>query len=147
MSKLTKFLKYAVVYVLLAAVVMLWLDGGLLREYHSLNQSGQKTVGIVTMQTCNIHQTIEYRFVINNETFTGNDGNVDCDSLTVGHSIPVYYLPSEPKVNISEEPRGRFQNEYVFFIGGILMLLLGAAYTIAIWKWWLRRKKQMSVGS
>jgi len=142
MFRLISFLKNAVVYVLFAMVLMLLLDEKNVRDYYNLTHFGRQTSGVVTRQTCNVHMMLWYRFMVGSQAFTGGDFNEACHSLTAGQPISVYYLPQDPKMNISEDPLGRLENEYGFIILGTIMFSFLGAYWVRVAKRWLSRRRQ-----
>ncbi len=67
------------------------------------------------------HGTISYAYTVGGRSFQQRGSPQQLDGLSVGTSVPVYYLPAAPSVSILHEPRGEFWRV-------LLNVLLGSAF-------------------
>ena len=108
-------MRMTLAYVILAAAVSaLLLNAGRFFEYRELIASGTQVLGEVVQQDCQNHDSFVYRFEASGQSFQnrGLTGAIKpCSALRPGDRVNVYYLPREPSVSTSANPRDLLQNE------------------------------------
>lgn len=87
--------------------------------------------------------TFSYRFDLNGQKIDGfggdGYGNPSCDTLKQGDPVLIYYLSSQPEINVPGDPKKRLNNETI----SIMMpaLIFPALLVFAIYKWAERQKQ------
>jgi hypothetical protein len=102
---------------------------GPVTRYVELLMSGVETTGAVTDPTCINHSSFRYSFRVGDRAFAGAaayGAAKSCGLLTAGEPVIVFYLPSDPSINISGVPKKGPPNELKMF-GLAVLGLTGAA--------------------
>jgi hypothetical protein len=123
----------------------LWLVGALaiaipisqinLVQFYRLKEEGVRAKGMVTKLEPGNHQSVYYSFVLSGRIYSGigraGFGNPEFCCLTVGQSLIVYYLPSDPFVSCSGVPLELIRNELppIVLAGFFFPLFAMAVYT------------------
>jgi len=133
-------MKLIALYFALVAVLAVGLaQVGWVGRYFDLSRHGVETRGVVTKTTCSDHQTFRYRFEVAGRSFeaVGLEGtSKHCVALVPGDPVVVFYLPDDPSLNVSGNPRAHFLNEAVS-IGLAVVVLPG----FLVWAYARRRKR------
>jgi uncharacterized protein DUF3592 len=88
-----------------------------------LHLRGAHTVGTVLAKEPQNHLSIKYRFQVAATTYEGESGPWDLSVTNVGDSVPITYLPSDPKLSMAGEPNLRG-----WWFLPFVLLPLGAAF-------------------
>ena len=98
---------------------------GNVRSYAALKSEGAHAPGVITKLTCEIHQTFQYQFAVQAQTFTGSStSDSECGHLQVGAPVVVTYLPNDPKQNTARDAAALYYNE-VMSVGLVTLLVPG----------------------
>ena len=120
--------KLGILYLILATLIAFLLGHFNWLTYYRLSKYGVKTNAYVTKTTCENHQTFHYRFIVGEENFEGTglegSGNPSCDSLKIGAPVVIYYIPSNPQINVPGRPKARLANESIFILLAALIIPL-----------------------
>jgi hypothetical protein len=104
-------------YVAVGAVLGIIVGHFNIPLYWRMLNDGQVARAVVLRTACDNHGSVFYRFEVTGREYTGvgNAGfrTPDCDHLKPGDQIDVYYLPSDPDVNLPGEIRDRWDNELI----------------------------------
>jgi uncharacterized protein DUF3592 len=121
-------------YVVLAAVFGVVIGHFNLPTYWQLLRSGRSAHAVVRRTSCDNHASVFYRFEIQGREYKDSGGagygNADCDKLKPGDRIVVYYLPSNPDVNVPGEIKERWNNELAFLGLVVTIMPLIVVYRI-----------------
>lgn len=138
-------MKWFIAYVALATSIAIGLvSAGPYSKYHELSSRGVETSGSIIETSCANHQTFSFRFEALGKSYSrsGASGMAKpCSELTIGDQVQVFYLPSDPTLNISGNPKYLLRNEHVS-IG--LVALLGPAFISGVLAWRNRRNARQS---
>ena len=114
--------------------------------YVRLMTGGTAANAIVTTTACTNSMTFSYRFNVGEKSFTGSGGdgygNPPCTSLKSGDSAIIYYLESDPGMNVPGDPAARLISEFsaialvAFFVPILMLFVLFTAI-----KLWQKQKK------
>ena len=133
-------MRTALLYIVLAAVVAAVLAYvGPLSLYRKLHSQGVPVQGAVTRPDCKNHNNFWYHFETGGGSFEGRgqDGAPkSCQALVRGDGVQIYYLPSDPKVNMSGNPGAALRNELTSIVAAAVILP-----AIAVWSYIRRRRK------
>jgi hypothetical protein len=116
-------------------------NAGPFLKYKSLERDGLQTTGVVVRPDCDNHNTFRYRFNALGKDYeaSGTAGvSTNCRTLLAGDRVDVRYLPRDPDVNMSGDPRAALSNE-VASIG--LAAVLMPAFVIFVVSLRLRNRK------
>jgi hypothetical protein len=136
-------IKYLLLYLALAIAIAFFLGNLNWMTYYRLSKNGIGTKAIVTKTNCSNHMTFSYRFDLNGQKIDGfggdGYGNPSCDTLKQGDPVLIYYLSSQPEINVPGDPKKRLNNETI----SIMMpaLIFPALLVFAIYKWAERQKQ------
>jgi hypothetical protein len=117
----------AAYYVLLVAAFWLALShlGGT-EKYAQLARDGVPAEAVVVRPDCANHATFVYRFEVGGRDFESRDhsssGGRKCDSLRVGEIVGVFYLPTDPSVNMVGNPQNALRSERAFVLVASLVM-------------------------
>ena len=137
--------KYLLLYLALAIAIVLFIGSINWMTYYRLSKQGIGTKAVVTKTNCSNHMTFSYRFDFNGQSIGGSGGdgygNPSCDTLRQGDPVLVYYLSSQPEINVPGDPKKRLTNETISIAGAALTLpvLLVFAINKAMNKWTKKR--------
>jgi len=136
-------IKYLVLYLTLAIAIALFLGSINWMTYYQLSKNGIGTKAVVMKTNCSNHMTFSYRFDFNGqsiESFGGDGyGNPSCDTLKPGDPVLIYYLPSQPEINVSGDPKERLNNETISI--AMAALIFPALLVFAINRWAKKQKQ------
>jgi len=99
------------------------------RWYYELKQSGQSTVGRVTLTEPNNHQAVHYAFQVGEKMYSGVENG---HSFSPGDEVRVTYLPRDPSISCLTDPAVQFRAQLSFLV--VLALLIAFATAIALWR-------------
>jgi len=139
----SRLIKYLLLYLALAIGIVLFLGSINWMTYYRLSNHGIWTKAIVTKTDCSNHMTFSYRFDFNGQGIDGfggdGYGNPSCDTLKQGDSLLIYYLSSQPEINVPGDPKERLNNETISI--AMAALIFPALLVFAINKWTKKQKQ------
>lgn len=138
---------YFISYYIISVVLVFTLFGSIKwLTYVKLMVNGTAVNGFVTETSCANSMTFSYRFNVGEKNFVGKGGdgygNQPCSSLKPGDGATVFYLASDPQLNIPGDPAARLISEFsaialvAFFVPILLLLIL-----FSVFKLWRNREK------
>lgn len=96
---------------------------------------GRVAPGAVVQPDCNNHGTVSYRYVLDGQAYEGKGlwrGGGDCDAVTAGQPVQVWYRPEAPSESQLEAPAESLDSHRETALVGALLLpavLLGAFFS------------------
>jgi len=136
-------IKYLLLYLALAIAIILFIGSINWMTYYRLSKQGIGTRAVVTKTNCSNHMTFSYRFDFNGKSIYGSGGdgygNPSCDTLKQGDPVLIYYLPSQPEINVPGDPKERLNNETISI--AMAALIFPALLVFAINKWTKKQKQ------
>lgn len=127
----------------LAIAIVLFIGSINWMTYYRLSKQGIGTKAVVTKTNCSHHMTFSYRFDFNGQNIDGSGGdgygNPSCDTLKEGDPVLVYYLSSQPEINVPGDPRERLNNETISI--AMAALIFPALLVFAINRWAKKQKQ------
>jgi len=138
---------YSISYYVISVLLIFTLFGSIKwMTYVRLMTNGTATNAIVTATTCSNSMSFSYRFNVGDKNFTGSGGdgygNKPCTSLKPGDEAMIYYLTSEPGMNVPGDPAARMISEFsaialvAFFVPILVLFVL-----FSVFKLWQKQKK------
>lgn len=126
---------YFISYYIISVLLIFALFGSIKwMTYVRLMTSGTPANALVTSTACSNSMTFSYRFNVGEKSFAGSGGdgygNQPCSSLKPGDAATVFYLASEPVVNVPGDPAARLISEFAaialvaFFVPILVLLIL-----------------------
>jgi len=136
-------IKYLLLYLALVIAIVLFIGSINWMTYYRLSKQGIGTKAVVTKTNCSNHMTFSYRFDFSGQSIDGSGGdgygNPSCDTLKEGDPVLIFYLASQPEINLPGNPKERLNNETISIA---MASLIFPAFTIfAITRWNKRRRK------
>ena len=139
----SRLIKYLLLYLALAIGIVLFLGSINWMTYYRLSKQGIGTGAVVTKTNCSNHMTFSYRFDLSGQKIDGfggdGYGNPSCDTLKQGDSLLIYYLSSQPEINVPGDPKERLNNETISI--AMAALIFPALLVFAINKWTKKQKQ------
>ncbi|MGB6538248.1 MAG: DUF3592 domain-containing protein [Xanthobacteraceae bacterium] len=108
-------LRFAIAWLLLAAILALILGSLNLQTLLRLAAHGDRATAIIVQPTCDNHASASYAFNVGATRYSSSDvmSMLDCRSLHPGDSITIYYDTTDPKVSRAIEPEAGIVNEVI----------------------------------
>jgi hypothetical protein len=133
-------IKFAIAWLMLAAILVLILGRINLPTYFRLARHGERVTATIVQTDCNNHGRAFYTFQVGPTRYSDSDGMrmFDCRSLHPGDSIPVYYEITDPTISRAIEPWGGLVNELIPIA---LACLIVPPFMIASFFAWYRKNK------
>lgn len=96
------------------------------RIWAAMAERGRQTTGIVTAAHPDQHDTVEYRYRVGQQQYTGDGGtdppNPDAADLRPGQTLRVVYLADDPSVSCACDPADDLANDRLSaWVGGPVM--------------------------
>jgi hypothetical protein len=136
-------IKYLLLYLALAIAIVLFIGSINWMTYYRLSKQGIGTKAVVTKTNCSNHMTFSYRFDFNGQSIDGSGGdgygNPSCDTLKQGDPVLIYYLSSQPEINVPGDPKERLNNETISI--AMAALIFPALLVFAINRWAKKQKQ------
>jgi hypothetical protein len=136
-------IKYLLLYLALAIAIALFLGSINWMTYYRLSKHGIGIKAIVTKTSCSNHMTFSYYFELKGQSIDGfggdGYGNPSCDTLKEGDPVLIYYLSSQPEINVPGDPKKRLNNETISIM--MAVLIFPALLVFAINKWTKKQKQ------
>jgi hypothetical protein len=136
-------IKYVLLYLALAIAIVLFIGSINWMTYYRLSKQGIGTKAVVTKTNCSNHMTFSYRFDFSGQSIDGSGGdgygNPSCDTLKEGDPVLVYYLSSQPEINVPGDPKERLNNETISI--AMPTLIIPGLVVFAINKWSKKQKQ------
>lgn len=125
--------KWVFVWGIIAVLVSFFFYVGN-KNPRQLLETGYITTGAIIGIYPNQHQTVIYEFKVKQRKFTGQDGvgsiGKNIVDMKLGETVPIYYLPSNPKVSCIGSPEYDVMNLTDYLI---LSLWISTGGTLAIY--------------
>jgi hypothetical protein len=135
-------IKYLLLYLAFAIGIALFLGRINWMTYYRLSNNGIGTKAIVTNTDCSNHMTFSYRFDSSGQSIDGlggdGYGNPSCYTLKKGDPVLIYYLSTQPQINVPGNPKERLNNETISIT--MAALIFPALLVFAINKWAKKQK-------
>ena len=136
-------IKYLVIYLVFAIAIALFLGSINWMTYYRLSKRGIGAEAMVTKTSCSNHMTFSYNFKLKGQSINGfggdGYGNPSCDTLKEGDPLLIYYLSSQPEINVPGDPMQRLKNETISIM--MAALFFPALLVFAINKWTKKQKQ------
>ena len=138
---------YFISYYLISVMLIFTLYGNLTwLTYVRLMTNGTAVNALVTETTCSNSMTFSYRFTVGEKNFSGSGGdgygNKPCTSLKSGDTAAIWYLTSDPGMNVPGDPAARLISEFsaialvAFFVPLLVLFLVFGVINV-----WQKQKK------
>ena len=105
-------------------------------RFARLRSHGRPVQATVSKTDCANHALVVSSFEVSGVTYeargTAGFQNPDCPTVKAGDSMLVFYLPSDPTVNVLGNVHERWNNEIISVLGATLVLPLIPAVGV----WW-----------
>ena len=116
-------------------------------HYRELETSGVGTTGVIAQKT--YHSVVVYTFVVEGKEYSGKSrtgiaGIPRSELLHAGDSIPVSYLPTDPKVNAAGAIEDLLQDQYESLFALALFTAIGVGIML-VWRHFFPRKSILGV--
>lgn len=129
--------KYLLAWVVLAIFFAMLTGSFNWRRYNHIANYGQPTQATVIALLPHDHNTVQYQYQVNGQTFEGQmSPSEPIEQMKVGQMVVVYYDAFHPEESVLGDPKPILQNETIF----ILLVALIAPTLIVLGrlgdKWW-----------
>lgn len=117
-------------YLLLVGIFAVGVGSFNLPRERRLAQRAVVGEGVIIKPTCEMHNTVIFRFKASGHEYTSSDQPIDdnCQGVSANNRVTVWYLPDNPAINTLQNPMGLIENELVSVV---LAALIGPA--IIMW--------------
>jgi hypothetical protein len=130
--------KFAIAWLVLAAILALAIGSINLSTYFGLAKHGERTTATIVRSNCDIHSTAFYTFSVGSTRYSGSDRMTNCSFLQPGDSISIYYDTTDPTISAATEPLAGLVNDLIA-IG--LACLLAPPTMIGLFLHWYRKNR------
>jgi len=128
------FMKYALIWLALAAAIAIGLGGLNLSPYRRLATHGVRSEGRIIELLPEFHSTARYGYLVAGKSFEGRkqswEPNPPLEEMRVGQTVIVYYDPEFPERSVLGDPKSILQNETMSII---LAALIGPTFIVLVW--------------
>jgi hypothetical protein len=112
-------------------------------RFAKVRSFGRAAQATVSRTDCANHALVVASFEVSGVTYEarGTDGyqNPQCPTIKVGDRVLVFYLPSDPTVNVLGDVHWRWNNEVISVLGA--MFVLPVIPAVAVWWRHVRRAR------
>ena len=133
-------MKLVAIYLTVAGIITaILLRVGPVPTYFELAKNNVETKGTVVRTTCGDHMSFQYKFSVGAREFKSRAAETVskiCTELTPGEAVTVFYLPSDPTISTTANPRNQLANEAAS--EGLATFIFPA---LGMWAYWRRKKR------
>ena len=135
--------KFAIAWLLLAAIFGIGLWQINIPTFLRLIKHGERATATIVRPTCDNHASASYTFSVGTTSYSGRDvmWMVDCGSLHPGDSITIYYDITNPQISRAFEPHAGITNDLIPIAG--ICLTFPPFIILATMAWYRKNKAKL----
>jgi Protein of unknown function (DUF3592) len=137
-------IKFAICWLVLAAVLAIALGRVNIPTYLRLARQGERATATIVRPDCGNHAEATYAYDVGSRRYFGRDvmWKLDCGALRSGDSISIYYDTTDPAISRAIEPKDGLINDLIPI--GLACLMVPPFFIAAFVVSWRKSKANSS---